>query len=532
MRKKRCLKTLIAFAAVLALAMGLMAGCGSKDKGEGITVYAGNYMFGKSLDPVKGGMSNGYPIYCDGLIRVNEKGEYVGNLAKAWTVSEDGKGYTFTLKEGIKFHDGKKFTAKDVAFTYNKVKENQAKNENVDLSKMASVTAADDKTVIFTLSEPYSSFLDQTALLGIVPAASYDSKTFDKKPVGTGPWKVEQFDTDQKLILAANKDYHDGAPSIPQVTLLKMDPKTAMANAKSGELDVVMVENTYAKKKVDGMHIENLPTIDVRQISLPLEKVQDYKNDKGKTVKVGNDVTSDSAVRNALNIGIDRKTIIKNGLNGIGKPSMGFPAQLSWAVPQEVKDNRKEEAMKIMETAGWIKGSDGIYEKNGVKCQFTVLSPKEDEERFQLVTATAAEAKKIGIKIEVVQKTWDEIPKESAGASVVWGWGQYDPVVLKKMFYSKEFTGGDFSNTVRFNNPQVDALIDQALSASDHDTSVAKWKEVQSKALEENAYLYLVNIEHSYFIKDNLDISLKTQMPHPHGHGAPIINNMKDWKLK
>ena len=135
-------------------------------------------------------MAYGYSFINSALTKVSPESEYVGDLAKDWEISDDARTYTFKLRQDVKFHDGSDFTAEDVVFTYNTVKENQGDNANVDLSRLESVTARGDDTVVFTLKEPYSSFLDQTALLGIVPSDGYDSETFDTMPVGTGPWKI------------------------------------------------------------------------------------------------------------------------------------------------------------------------------------------------------------------------------------------------------------------------------------------------------------------------------------------------------
>ena len=78
-------------------------------------------------------------------------------------------------------------------------------NENIDLTNLEAVQADGDYTVIFKLKKPYSSFIDQTACLGIVPSDSYDSETFDTMPIGTGPWKVVQYDTAQKIIVEATE---------------------------------------------------------------------------------------------------------------------------------------------------------------------------------------------------------------------------------------------------------------------------------------------------------------------------------------
>lgn len=531
MRKRVFFKTCLIAAAAVVI-MTAVTGCGgSSNEKNGISVYIGGTIFDDSLDPVKGAMSYGYPFTNNALTKVNAESEYVGDLATEWDISDDALTYTFKLREGVTFHDGSDFTADDVVFTYEQVKENQGENENVDLSRMASVKAADPYTVVFKLNEPYSSFLDQTACLGIVPEDGYNSEAFDTMPIGTGPWKVVQYDTAQKIIVQANEEYYGGAPSIEQVTILNMEEDTAIANAKSGQLDVVMVDPNYADEKVDGMHIENLETMDVRQISLPVTAEAEYTTADGKTVTVGNDITSDPAVREALDIGIDRQKIIDDALNGIGKPAEGFTDNLVWGNTVSHEDGKKDEAVKLLENAGWTMGKDGIYEKNGKQCRFTLFAPSGDTARFQLASAVAEEAEKIGIKIDVDQKTWDELSVLANSNGVVWGWGQFDPVILKNLFYSEDFTGTGTSNTVRYSNDKVDSLIEKALSAASRDEAVEAWKGVQAEAAGDRAYLYIVNIEHSYFIRDGLDISADTQIPHPHGHGAPIINNMNEWTL-
>ena len=537
--KRKTVRKIAAVIALLCLGAVVLTGCGGSSSGsgsgtdgDGISIYVGETIFDSSLDPVKGAFSYGYPVINNALTKVTPESTYAGDLALDWEVSSDALTYTFHLREGVTFHDGSDFTAEDVVFTYNTVKENQGGNDSVDLSRMASVEATDDHTVVFTLTEPYSSFLDQMACLGIVPSDGYDSRTFDTMPIGTGPWKVIQYDTAKKMILGANEDYYGGAPSIEQVTILDMEEDAAIASARSGELDLAMVSPNYVNEEIDGMHIENLETMDVRQISLPVTPQESYRTESGDTVTVGNDVTSDRAVREALSIGIDRQTIIDNALNGIGKPAEGFTDNLEWGNTASYEDNRKDEARALLEAAGWEEGKDDIYEKDGLRCEFTVYAPSGDTARYQLAQAVAEEAEKIGIKIDVDQATWDELDTEAFTSGVVWGWGQYDPVVLRNLFYFGAFTGTGTANTVRYSNAEADRLIEAALDANSREASVEAWKQVQSVTANDYAYLYIVNIEHSYFVSDDLDISVDTQIPHPHGHGAPVINNMNQWTLK
>lgn len=502
------------------------------DTNNSLVCYVGHGFWEGSLDPMKGAFSYGWSFINNALLKVQPEGSYVGDLAESWSISEDALVYTFVLKEGIRFQDGSEFTAEDVVFTYETVKKNQGENEKVDLSKMVSVEAEDSRTVRITLSEPYSPFLDMTAQLGIVPSDGYDSVVFDEMPIGTGAWEVVQYDAGQQLIVKANEDYFDGAPNISRVTFVDMDNEAAFSNAQSGQLDIIMVQPNYAGETIEGMHMEKLATMDVRNVSLPCRALQQMTAPDGTSVKAGNDVTSDLEVREALNIGIDREQIIENAFNGVGVPAYGFTDNLEWGNAPEMKDGQIEKAKKILEEAGWTdEDGDGIREKDGLRCAFEVYTPSDEQDRYRLAAALAVEAEKLGIKITVKQTTWDEITAASYQAGVVWGFGQFNPIVLHQLFASETFLTAQYANTPGYENAETDALIQEALDAPGHDEAVEKWKKVQEVYAGEVPYLYLVNIEHCYFISDRVDISKETQVPHPHGHGIPIICNMKDWKL-
>jgi peptide/nickel transport system substrate-binding protein len=254
------------------------------------------------------------------------------------------------------------------------------------------------------------------------------------------------------------------------------------------------------------------------------------KDAEGAEIKVGNNVTSDKAVREALSIGIDRKTIIQNAFNGVGKPAVSFTDNLLWAAPAGYADGRADEAKALLESAGWTDADgDGVREKDGVPCAFTVYAPGGDQERYQLAAALAEDAKALGIGIEVASASWDDVGTVQFTGGVVWGWGQYSPTVLESLYYSKNFMNG-WSNVIGYDNSEVDTLIASAIAATTQEEAIGDWKAAQDIANADYPYLDLVNIEHCYFIADSLDVSLATQIPHPHGHGSPIICNMKDWK--
>lgn len=502
------------------------------DDSESINVYIGGSIFDSSMDPVKGFMSYGYPFVNEALIQANTDSEYVADLATDWEVSDDALTYTFNLREGVTFSDGTPFTAEDVVFTYEEVQKNQANNENVDLTKLKSVEADGDYKVVFTLNECYSPFLDTVAMLQIVPSDSYNSEAFDTAPIGTGAYKVVQYDTNQQIILQINDNYWGGTPDIEQVNIISMDQDTAYSNAVSGQLDVVMVGSTYINETIDNMSLHKLETMDVRNVSLPTLTEQVMKDSQGNEYNVGNNVTSDIAVRKALSIGINRQEIIDNAFNGEGKPAVNFTDNLPWASTDDYEDNQVDEAIKVLEDAGWVDADgDGIREKGDLKCSFDIIAPGNDEDRYKLATALAENAKNLGIEINVRNESWDVAVVEENTTPIVWGWGQFSPTVIYSTYDSEMFLEAQYANVTGYTNADCDAAIEKAFAASNQADANAAWKEAQAIGDSEYPYLYLVNIEHSYFVKDNLDISEATQIPHPHGHGSPIICNLKDWVL-
>lgn len=538
MRTKKIVSAVIAGTMLLSL-----AACGkssapmvqqSEEAGSrGVTAYVGTSIFEESLDPIKGGMSHGFPFINNALLRVTPDSKYVGDLATQWTVSEDARTYTYTLREGVKFSDGSDFTSEDVAFTYQQVMEHPENNENVDLSRLESVETPDDYTVVFHLKEPYSPFFDTTAQLQIVPSDSYDSTKFDTMPIGTGAYKVVQYDINQQMILEGSDTCYYGAPNIDRVTLVYMDADAAFAAAKSGQLDVVMVGTSYAEEQVPGMTLVPFETMDVRNISLAVQPEHTVTTEDGRQLKVGSNVTSDPVVREALSIGIDRQKIIDDAFNGIGRPAVNFTDNLVWASTEDFSDGQVDKAKALLEQAGWVDTDhDGIREKGDIRCSYVVYSAGGDQDRFQLASALSENARELGIEILVKNASWDEVAELQYSTGVVWGWGQYSPTVLQSLFSEKLFLHGMFDNVVGYSNPEVEALIDKALAASSQEEAIEIWKQVQTLADADYPYLYLVNIEHCYFVNDNLDLSLETQVPHPHGHGSPVICNMNDWKWK
>ncbi len=498
----------------------------SSGKPDTITIYVGAEPE-SGFDPMTGwGYNGSYILFQSRLLKFDQDLNLQPDLAVSWDVADDGMTYVYRLREGVKFSDGSDFTAHDVVFSFLTARDNGA--SMLDLTRLEDARALDDLTVEFTLKEPCSSFTALTGKLGIVPEALYDERYYLSDPVGTGPFRLLQWDVGQQAIIAPNEYYYGTASPFRQITILFLDDETALANAQSGALDVVMVQPEYATSTVGGMTLMTYPTIDTRGFNLPTHPRS--TDEEGNVV--GDDVTCDAAVRRALAIGIDRQTIVDGALNGIGTPTTALIAQVPWANDAcSFEDGRVEEARALLDEAGWIEGEDGIRAKDGLRAEFSITGRADDLQRYNVAVAFAQEAEKLGIKINPTSALWSECTKRADSIPTCWGTGDYDPSADLCGYYQTDGT----TNHSQYSNAVVDAHIRDALGSLDGQKAIEDWKLVQwdGSSGPESEHgdipdIWLVTIEHAYFVRDGLDLG--NQPVHPHGHGWPVVANLNEWK--
>lgn len=477
------------------------------------------------FDPLTTGS---YRMFHSCLIKFTKDLEMVGDLATGWEVSDDRLSYTFTLRDDVKFSDGSDFTADDVVFSFLEARDNGASTLN--LTMVDDVVALDPHTVQFTLNKPRSNFLNITSKLGIVPAALYDAQAYREDPKGTGPFRLLQWDKGQQIIIEPNEYYYDTQATFRQITIAFIDGETAISNAQSGEFDVVMVSPEYSTVDVPGMVLQTFPTIDTRGFSLPCAPEEEVDGQI-----IGNNVTCDIAVRKALNIGIDRQAIIDGALNGIGTPATSLLAgNVPWAnLECEFEDGRVDEAKAILDEAGWVEGDDGVRVKDGIRAEFDITGRTDDMQRYNLAAAFAQDAGKLGIKINASAIDWTTCKKIVQHTPTCWGTGDYDPSGDLVAYYGSTEMGG--AGRSQYANEAVDAHIEAAYAAATVEEAVEEWKMVQWDGTTgpetENGDLpciWLATIDHTYFVREGLDLG--DQIVHPHGHGWPVANNMNEWR--
>ena len=532
MRNKK-METKYIIAAVVAILA--IVGIGAFAMGGGNTHHAPNELvacvaahgeepeFG--FDPMHGWGyhdSGTEPLIQSTILKRDKDNNFVNDLATNYTVSSDFKNYTVDIRDDVKFTDGSKLTAKDVAFSYNKAKE---LGEGADLSSMNNATAEGNK-VTFILNKSDSTFINKLSDVGIVPEATYDESSYGQNPIGSGPYKLAQWDKGQQFILEKNPDYYGEEPYFNKITNLFLDPDAAFAAVKNGDVDIAEVPVAYANEKIDGYHMEYFDSVDVRGVSLPT--TMDEGDVSEDNITIGNNVTGDPAVREALTIGIDRQELLDGALNGYGNVSYtGVANQLPWAFDAGYKDGQVDQAKAILEQAGWKDtDGDGIREKDGQKAAFTVYYKASAVERQAIAVTLAEQAKKLGIEITPKGASWDEIDPDKYSQGVVWGFGSADPYAIEHQ-YGSEVACVGYDNPGNLKDPAVDSLISSAM-AQDLNSSYSTWSQAARTATAHNSFLWIGTMDYTYFVSDDLDISNSTHLIYP--HGGDIWGNIYDWK--
>ncbi|KKG08047.1 nickel ABC transporter substrate-binding protein [Methanosarcina mazei] len=481
------------------------------------------------FNPITGWGNSREPLVQSTLFKRDSEARLINDLAANYTVSSDGLKWTVTIRDDVKFHDGMPLTAEDVAFTFN-----TAANAggSIDLSMLEKATATDDYTVEFEMNDPQSTFINKLVALGIVPEHAYNAETYGSSPIGSGPYKFVQWDKGQQVIFEANQDYYGQEPYFKKLTMLFMGSDSAFAAAKAGQVDLAEIPSSYAYQTVDGMKIVSLDSIDARGISFPMNPNTGEKTENGYVI--GNDVTSDPAIRKALNIGIDRQALVDGALNGQGEEEFTGVDKLPWGNKEAIfEDGDIEGAKKILAEGGWTDtDGDGIVEKKGLKAEFTLLYPANAQERQALAVSMSEEAKKLGINIKVEGKSWDEIYTLCYSTPNVWGYGSLDPTDIYLRYYSKSYDPSTRNNVIMYNNPAVDNYLRTAITSPDQETAnknwqLAAWDGTTGFSAEGDAsWMWMATINYVYIMDEDLDIGTPKIQP----HGADIFGSILEWK--
>lgn len=414
----------------------------------------------------------------DGLTNIDpDTLQAVPNLATKWDVSADNKTYTFTLKQGVKWHDGQPFSADDVKFSYDLYMNADTGTPRAgELNeRVASVEVKDPNTVVFTLKNVIAPFLVSDTSFGIVPkhilssVAPKDLPTNEfttSKPVGTGAFVFKEFKQGDSVTLTANPNYHKGAPALDGYIRKFVKDDTALyQQLKTGEVDVAgFSPNFYA----DAQKQTNFTTFSYDTFNFLF---MGYNLDPAKTDAAA--LFGDVKVRQALFYAIDRKGIVDKIQYGLSTVAYGTMPVLSWAYqPDQITsryDYDVDKANQLLDEAGWAKGSDGIRAKGGAKLAFPMYTYSGDKTIEGYMSVFQQNWKDIGVdmtpKFEEFSTFVTRLTKtfDFQAFLVGFSWGT-DPD-QQTMWDSKQHGAG--FNLYDYKNPKVDDLLSQGLTTLD-----------------------------------------------------------------
>jgi len=396
----------------------------------------------------------------NGLTKYDRNINIVGELAESWDISPDGLKIIFHLRKGVKWHDGVEFTSEDVLFTYNIITNPQTPTPYSSIyGPVEKIEAPDKYTVKVTYKEPYAPALESWGM-GIMPKHFLEGKDLtspevNRNPIGTGPYKLKEWVTGQKIVLEAFEDYYERRPGIAKFTArIIPDTATMFLELKFGGIDYMGLTPPQYKLQADTPFFKR--------------HFQKFRYPSFGYTYLGynhlHPLFADIRVRKALAHAINKKEIIEGVLLGYGSPCTGpFPPE-SWAYNPHVKDfeYNPQKALEILLGLGWRKGKNGLLEKEGRIFSFTVITNQGNEARIKAAQIIKEQLKNVGIEMNIKVLEWQamlhEFIHKKRFEAVMMGWALSRDPDIYDIWHSSKTKEGEF-NFISYKNAEIDRLL-------------------------------------------------------------------------
>ena len=409
--KKR--KTL-AMGLAVAMAVSCLAGCGGDDKkasSDGKTeqvLNISNNSVVVGLNPLintTGPDNSAFNMVLDPLVkRVTQEGntyKIVPAAAESWDISEDGKTYTFHIRDGVKFSDGEVCDANAIKANFDAIIENKDRHTWLEMMNLlVGVSAPDDKTFVIELSEPYYPLLTELGVTRpfamISPKAMKDGSTKDgvNEYIGTGPYVLTDFVTDEYAVFEANENYWGEQPSIKKITVKVIpDNQTRIMALEKGEIDLI-----FGKNMIDADAINQYTGNDNFTVAL-----SDPTSTRQIVLNTTRDILDEKEVRKALQHATNKAAISEGIFYGLEQPADTlFASTVPYCdinLPPYEYD--VEEATKMLEEAGWTLAGDGVREKDGQKMELELLYNSDSVTEKAIAEYLQSEYQKLGVSLNI-----------------------------------------------------------------------------------------------------------------------------------
>jgi len=426
----------------------------------------------------------------NGLIKYDKNLQgFVGELAESWKVKEGPEPeITFSLRKGVLWHDGKEFTAEDVKFTYDKImdeKTNTVRRSDYELVKKAEIL--NPYAFKVTYRQPFSPGLS-TWGMGILPKHLLENQdinttSFNRRPIGTGPFRFVEWVTDERITVEANPKYFDGKPHLDRIIYrIIPDPSLTEMELLTRGIDAYPVWpfEFQRMKEVPFLNVYSQPSLGYTYIGYNLK----------------NPLFQDKRVRQAMTYAINREEIVQYVLYGLGVVANGpFPPQFWYSNPH-VKPLPYEpaKARQLLAEAGWKDtNGDGILEKDGKPFSFKLITNSGNETRRDVGVLVQRALKEIGIDVKFEFYEWSVFLKNfinvKAFDACILGWGLSPDPDAYQIWHSSQIEKG--FNFVSYRNPEVDRLWEEGRREYDTEKRKAIYWRINELMAEDQPYTFL-----------------------------------------
>lgn len=518
------------------LALGLLSGCGQKEAASSVSTAASepaaavngsdqelvfvNYRDIRDLNPhLYAGEMYAQSILYDTLVSITEDG-YEGCLAESWTISEDGKIYTFKIRDGVTFSDGTVCDANAILANFNAIIENKDRHTWLEMMNLlVGVSAPDDHTFVIELSEAYYPMLTELGCIRpfamISPNCMINGSTKDGVSgyIGTGPYVLTDFETDQYAVFERNENYWGEKPEIERITVKVIpDNQTRIMALESGEIDLI-----FGKNMLDADAISQYVDSDKFEVAL-----SDPTSTRHIVLNTTNEILSDTVVRQALQHATNRTAISEGIFYGLEQPADTLYAATVPYCDVELTpyEYSTETASSMLDEAGWIMGSSGIREKGGKKLELNLLYNSDSVTEKTISEYLQSEYLKLGISLNIhgeeEQSYRDNMKAGNFDMVFNICWGMpYDPQSSLAAMRAPVY--GDFAAQQGLaDKKEIDQAITDILTTTDEEERQELYRFVLTRLHEDAVYipltfecnkaLYTKNLQGVHFGTDQYDV--------------------------
>ncbi|MFS0728131.1 nickel ABC transporter substrate-binding protein [Paenibacillus sp. 1P07SE] len=419
----------------------------------------------------------------DGLVTYGEKGEIEPSLAQSWDISEDGKVYTFHLRQGVKFSDGTDMNADAVKFSFERWIHDPSNSLNL-ATALQTLEVIDEHTITMTFDKAFYPFLTELTFARPVrilsPSAvepAGDTEGTFNEAIGTGAWMVESYKRDQETVLVRNPHYWGETPGVSRLVLKVIpDPQSRVLALQSGEVDI-------AGTQMGRLPVESVPVIEGDE-TLELHTTGGT-NSHFMIFNYQLPALQELEVRQAINLAINKHSIADDLMDGVGQEAKGlFPL----TVPYVTEENQNwygydpEASRQLLAEAGYSDANgDGILEKNGQPLQLNlVLQQAEFPEWKAISELIQYELKAIGVDLQL------QVLEPNAYYDALWTTKAYDLILYRTYddaynphsFLLSLFRQTGDTPAVAWSDTALEALIDTAVATTEPETRQAAYDDI------------------------------------------------------